>query len=193
MEDNKKKKGSISNIKSKYILEQIMTILCEIRLLDIILYNKNIKDKLNKTVNDYRKLSLKSEIEIELVKILYKNFINIMNEQYDLFDIYNSDTKEKIPIDYRTEKPIKITIIINFGFKNISELFRESAFIKKKNFIRYYREDITDMSKMFQYCKSLEEINFSNFNTNNVLDMSFMFEGCEKLKKLIYLFLILKM
>ena len=48
-------KNFLKRIRSKYILEKIMNNLQNNKLLDIIRYNKNIRNKLNKNINDYKK------------------------------------------------------------------------------------------------------------------------------------------
>ena len=195
MEDNNKKKScSISDVKSKYILEQILTILKENRLLNIIRYNTSFQNKLNKSINDYKTIFLKTEIEIEVEKIKSRNpndqsdqnvlnekndnkFINIYDKKYYCFEIYNIDTKEKILRNYITDKEKKIKIIINYDYKDLSGLFRGCKCIKKINFIKLNRNDIVDMSFMFDSCLSLEELNLPKFNTENVTNMSHMFKS----------------
>ena len=49
--------------------------------------------------------------------------------------------------------------------------------IKKRDFIKFNRKDINNMSFMFYGCSSLEELSH-NFNTNNVTNMSGMFYEC---------------
>ena len=74
-------------IRSKYILQQIMNLLSHKILLEIIRYNKNIKKKLNKDINDYKNEYLK--IEIELIPTdnwfsfsnRYNKFINLQKKK----------------------------------------------------------------------------------------------------------------
>ena len=50
---NLDKKNYLNMIRSKYILEQIMDNLLKKKLLQIIRFNKNLKNKLNTSTNDY--------------------------------------------------------------------------------------------------------------------------------------------
>ena len=52
------------------------------------------------------------------------------------------------------------------------------------NFIKYKRNDITDMSLMFYGCYSLTNLDISKLNTENVKDMDLMFGNCKSLKNL---------
>ena len=184
MENNNENICNYSDVKSKYILEIIFNNLNVMKLLNIIRYNKNIKNKLDKNIIDYKNCS-KIEIEIEVENIKNKeNFININNEEYNLFEFYNRKKKKKILNNYITEKEKKITILIDYEYKNLSRLFSERYFIKKINFIRFNIEDIVDMRAMFSYCSSLEELILKKFKTNNVTNMREIFSHCKSLKVL---------
>ena len=65
MSENKKinKLSIFNDIKSEYILKYIFNNLREDKLLNIIRYNKNIQNKLDKSINDYKEYL---SIEIEL-------------------------------------------------------------------------------------------------------------------------------
>ena len=76
-----------------------------------------------------------------------------------------------------------IKIIINYPVKSFKELFKDCEFINSIFFIKFYRNNVTNMSDMFSGCSSLKELNLSNFNTNNVI-MWDMFSGCSSLKEL---------
>ena len=52
------------NIKSKYIFQQICSNLSEKRILEIIKYNQNIQNKINKNINNYKDLYLKFKVII---------------------------------------------------------------------------------------------------------------------------------
>ena len=186
MENNNENICNYSDVKSHYILEIIFNNLNEMKLLNIIRYNKNIKNKLNKNINDYKNfLKIEIEVEVDVEKNKdHEKFININGANYNLFEFYNSDTKEKILNNYITEKEKKITILIDYEYKNLSRLFSERYFIKKINFIRFNIEDIVDMRAMFSYCSSLEELILKKFKTNNVTNMREIFSHCKSLKVL---------
>ena len=87
---NKKEKLEIgeqinkfNEIKSKYILKQIFDNVTKNKYLNIIKYNKNIQQKLEIGLNDYKESCiLYSSIIINLIpkKNLYGKFINIINK-----------------------------------------------------------------------------------------------------------------
>ena len=95
----KKCQDKFKNIKSKYILQKIFNNLLEKKSLDIIKYNKNIKDRINISIKDYKEYSeIYSSIEIEIkpVKNKYGKFININKENEKYYHIYFNDNKEEI-------------------------------------------------------------------------------------------------
>ena len=115
------KKNFILMIRSKYILQQIVNFLSHKILLEVIRYNKNIKKKLNKEINDYKNEYLK--IEIELIPSTYSfdysnrylKFINLQKKNESYYHIYFNDNKEEVKtnkIKYE-DKITKINIIID--------------------------------------------------------------------------------
>ena len=188
IKDNNKN-NDLKEIKSKYILKQVFDNLRTNKFLEIIRYNKNLQNILDKGINDYRKIY--SSIEIILIpkknELINGNFINIPNEEnQNYYHIFFNDAIEEVKRKYikEDENIEKIKIIVDHEIKSLSGLFKDCQCIKKIEFIKFKRNDIKDMSHMFDGCKYLEEINFSNFNTDNVKDMSFMFNECSALRKL---------
>ena len=187
------KNNILRNIKSKYILHKIFNYLEAKRKLNLIRHNKNIKEKLNININNYKKCSeiySSIEIEIKLANNKYGKFININNENEKYFHIYFNDNKEELKRNYlrSDDKVSKIKIIIDYQIKSFELLFYECKCIESINFKKFYRNNITNMGGMFGGCSSLKELNLSNFNTNNVTDMGNMFSECsyelkEKIKK----------
>ena len=88
---------TINKIRSKYILAQIFDNLQHNKKLEIVRYNKNIKNKLKIIINDY--INAYSIIEIEIIPIENKNgrFIHIpyMKGEFN-YHIYFNDNKEEI-------------------------------------------------------------------------------------------------
>ena len=84
----------IENIKSKYILKIIFDNLKEIKSLKIIQYNKNIQNRLNISINDYKKYG---DIEIELIpsKNEFGKFINIPDKEESYYHIYFNYRKKE--------------------------------------------------------------------------------------------------
>ena len=75
-----KSKDIFKNLKSDYFLQILFNHLTKKKTLEIIKYNKNIKNRININIKDYKEyLELYSSIEIEIkpVKDKYGKFINI--------------------------------------------------------------------------------------------------------------------
>ena len=168
-------------------LKQIFKNLNDSKLLKIIMYNRKLLQKLNKDVTDYK--NEYSKIIIEIFPICDRShkrqFINLFGgESY--CHIYFDDNKEETKRNYLypNEKVKKIKVILDYKFKSLSGLFKGCCDVRKIDFIRFDRENISNMSFMFYDCANLTELNLSNFNTNNVKDMSYMFFYCFSLKKL---------
>ena len=188
-----KMKNYLQNINSKYILKQIMENLQYRRSLEIIKYNKGIRNRLNKTVEYYKDcMEYYSSIKINIIpkkeKIEHnERFINISKEEdKKYYHIFFNDCKEEIKRKYLNEndKVDKITIIIDYQMKSLYGLFHSCECIESITFLKFLRTTINDMSYMFYGCSSLKEINFTNFNTNNVKSMRSMFNVCSSLKEL---------
>ena len=180
-------KGVLLNIKSNYILKQIFNNLSEKKKLQIIKYNKNIQEKINKSIDDYKKYYYRTIIEIfpkqkedkyNQDKNVDKNyFINIGEKEESFFHIYFNNELAETKRNYynKEEKIYKIKVIIDYDIKSFKELFKDCQCIELINFIRFKRNDIINMSYMFYGCKSLQEVNFNgNFNSNNKINMNYM-------------------
>ena len=158
------------NIKNKNNLKKIFQLLPQKNILKIIKCNKKIKEKLNITINDYKKYS---EIEIEIILTRNKNvrFINIPNkEEEKYYHIFFNDNKEEIKRTYTTEEDEakKIKVIIDYGVQSFSKLFENCKYIQSINFLNFNRTNIINMDRMFYRCESLKDIKFSSFKTENV-------------------------
>ena len=83
----------------------------------IIKNNNNIKNKLNITINDYKKLYEIVEIEIIPADNKFGRFINILNdEEEDNYHIFFNDSKEEIKRTYinQSDKVKKIRVLYAF-------------------------------------------------------------------------------
>ena len=184
-------KSILEKINSKYIIEQIFDNLLRRKMLQIIKYNKHFQKKLNISKNDYKNFI---EIEIELIPEEYSSgqFINILNKKDRLFyHIFFDDYKNEIDRNYinYNESISKIKIIIDYEIKSFEKLFQYCDCIKSISFLKFYRNDINNMSSMFYQCNTLKKLDLSkliisNFNTINVSDMSHMFLSCKSLEKI---------
>ena len=84
-------KDIFNNIKSKYILQKVFNNLMKKKSLYIIKYNKNIKERINISIKDYKEyfeIYSPIEIEIKLAKNKYGNIININKEDEKYYHIY---------------------------------------------------------------------------------------------------------
>ena len=179
------------SIKSKYILKQIFQLLLHKKFLKIINYNKNLQNRLDLSIKDYKEYEqVIIEVDIDKAEFNLDGIENyfLYNKIFDksYFHIYFDGNKEEIKRPYITlyEKVKKVKIIIDYEIKSFENLFYGCEKITKINFIKFSRKDITNMKSMFEECLFLEKLNLSNFNTDNVIDMSYMFYKCSSLKEL---------
>ena len=160
IKNNFNKNDILKKIKSKYIIMRIFENLKQIKLLDIIHYNKKYQKLMNIKLKDYKNEFLNIEIEVIPKENTYGKFINLNKKSVLIyFNDNNEEIKTKaITTDNRVEK---IKIILNHKIKSLSKLFYCCDCIKKINFIKFKRDDIKDMSHMFHKCSSLKELNLS--------------------------------
>ena len=85
--NNNNKNNILYNIKSKYILKIIFNNLILEKELKIINYNKNLQEKLDKDINDYKNY-LKIEIEIIPEEKKYSKFFNASKNNESLSCIF---------------------------------------------------------------------------------------------------------
>jgi len=184
-----KNNNLFENINSKYILQKILDNLERNKSLDIIKYNKNIHNRINIIINDYKEyLEIYSPIKLEIKPIdnKYGIFININKGDEKYFHIYFNNDKVEMKRNqlYKDDKIELIRIIIDYQVKSFEKLFYDCKCIESIHFKKFYRNNITSMSNMFSGSSLLQELNFSKFNTNNVTDMNHMFSWCSSLKEL---------
>ena len=102
-------KGVFKKIKSDYFLRKLFYNLLKKKSLDIIKYNKKIKERINISIKDYKEYSeIYSSIEIEIkpVKNKYGEFINIDKENEIFYHIYFNNNKEEIKRNNLKKKKI---------------------------------------------------------------------------------------
>ena len=183
-----KEEGKLEKIKSKYILKNVLYNLEEKKLFYIIKYNKNIKKRIDISINDYKNYSDIIEIEIKVKKVSNDkaNFINFQQKEKEFYHIYFNNNKAEITRNYinKNENVNIIKIIIDHQVISFRELFSYCKCIESINFKKFYKDSINNMSAMFYGCSSLKELNLNNFNTINVTNMSTMFYGCSSIKEI---------
>ena len=176
-------------IKAYYFLIKIFNNLNKGKTLNIVKYNKKIKERINININDYKEYSEKCssiEIEIKPVNRKYGKFINNENKKIYYHIYFNNNDEEEIKRNYISkDEEIKIIKIkIDYQVKSFEYLFYGCDCIESIYFTKFYRNNIDNMGCMFSECLSLKELNLSNFNTNNAKEMSYMFYGYKSLTKL---------
>ena len=181
--------NNLENVKSKYILKQIIDNMPKHVFLNIIKYNKKLKDKLNININDYKKYSEKFSsihIEIKFVEGKYGKFINILDKDEKYYRKYFDNNKEEIKRNNtcQNDNVTKIKIRIDYHKLSFWKLFKDCNNIESIDFKKFYRNNINNMCYMFSGCSSLKRLNISNFNTSNVTNMQYMFDRCSSLKQL---------
>ena len=147
----------LKNVKSKYVLNEIFSNVKANISLDIIKYNKEMKNRLNISINNYKEYSeLFSSIEIEIIPVenKYGKFININNEEDEsYYHFYFNDKKveEEIKRCYINEfdKITKINIIIDYQIISLEHSFEACDCIESINFKKFYRNNINNMSYLF--------------------------------------------
>jgi len=137
----------LRKIRSVYILRLIFDNLKEKKLLEIINYNKNMQNKLNKGLNDYINEYSKIEIEIIPKKNAHGKFISIPKRYESYYHIYFNDNQEDIKrgkLD-KKENISKIKVILDYKVKSLTKLFYKCKCIQKISFNKLKRKDILDM------------------------------------------------
>ena len=107
----------LNRVNSLYIILEILKNLKKGKALNIVKYNKNIKNRININIDDYKEYS-EIEIEIKPVSNKYGEFINIKPEEGNFYHIYFNNSEEEIKRNYikKGEKVEIIKIIIALTF-----------------------------------------------------------------------------
>jgi len=184
-----KSKNILLRLKGENLLQKLFGNLLKKRALDIIKYNKYIKERINININNYKEYSeIYSSIELEIKPVdnKYGKFINIDKENEIYYHIYFNNNKEEIKRNYlnENEKIDTIKIVIDYQVKSFEKLFYFCECVKFIYFKKFCRNNINDMNSMFFGCSALNELNLSNFNTKQVTNMNNMFYECSSLKEL---------
>ena len=101
--NKKESKDILKKLKSDYFLHLLFNNLLKKKSLEIIKYKKNIKNRINISIKDYKEYSeMYSSIEIEIkpANNKYGKFININKENEKYYHIYFNDNKEEIKRNY---------------------------------------------------------------------------------------------
>ena len=149
-------------------MKNILSFLSKKKYLSLIKYNKNIQNKLNISLNDYREYN---QIEIEIIPIknnISWNIINFKEENKEHYHIYFDNQLKEINYISSKDNISKIKIIINYEIKSFEGLFKNCDYISTISFNKFNRKGITNMSRMFEGCSKIININFIKFKTSKV-------------------------
>ena len=128
--NNFNKNDVLKKIKSKYIVMRIFENLKQIKLLDIIHYNKKYQKLMNIKLKDYKNKFLNIEIEVIPKENEFGKFINYLNKNIQIYFNDNYEEIKKNQID-KDDKVEKIKIILNHKIKSLSNLFNYCNVLKK--------------------------------------------------------------
>ena len=95
--EKKSKIDLFSQIKSVFILKKLYDII-ETKKLSIVKYNKNIQNRINVNIKNYKEIYSTIEIEIILIKNEYEDFININKNEKLYYHTYINDSEVEIKI-----------------------------------------------------------------------------------------------
>ena len=181
------KAGYLGKIRSKYILKSLFEYLPHIKMFKLINHNKTLQGLLKVNLIDYKKEFLKIVIDIIPSENINGEIIAISKQYESYYHIYFNDSKIETKNKKITwfDKIKKIKIVLDYKIKSLIGIFKKCKCIKQLKFIKFNRDDITNMSEMFEGCSSLEKLDHSILNSNNLNNMSYMFSVCSTLKKLI--------
>ena len=135
-EKNKNEKGNnlLIEVRSKYILGQILELLKESKKLSIIKYNKKLQNKIDINLEYFKKFSL--NVIIEIIPLINKNgkFINYTRaDNAQFIHIFFDNSKEEIHRNkiYSEDNVEKIKVELNYRFVEFNELFEGCDCIEK--------------------------------------------------------------
>ena len=183
-------KSKLDNIKSIYILKQLIKYISKKKLLRLVKMNKWNQKKLNLDINSYKIYSeTYSTIKIEIIPTKSKagKFMkNLNKEEEKYYHIYFNDTKKEIKRNVlkKDDNVSIIQIVIDHQVKSFEDLFSNGKCIEFLYVKKCYRKNINNMSGMFFNCTSLKKIDIHKLKTHNVTNMSYMFDNCSSLKEL---------
>ena len=175
------------DIKSKYIIKQIVSNVKKIKLLNLIKNNKGLQEKLEISKSDYESAYKEyAQIEIEIIPTEDENLIKSDIDKYlnetkikpylHLF-IYKDDKENE-------ERITKLVLKVDSEAESLQGLCDGCISFKEINFIKFNRKNIKDMSKMFNFSINLTNINLSKIKTENVENMNSMFSNCLSLENI---------
>ena len=124
-------KNKFEKVKNDNFIEKLFNNMQKKRLLNILIYNKNMKKRININSDDYKEYSetyssIEIEIEIKPVVNKYDKIINFKREDEKYYHIYFNNDKEELKRNYinKREEIETIKIIIDYQIKSFEGLFK---------------------------------------------------------------------
>ena len=98
-------KNKFEKVKNDNFIEKLFNNMQKKRLLNILIYNKNMKKRININSDDYKEYSetyssIEIEIEIKPVVNKYDKIINFKREDEKYYHIYFNNDKEELKRNY---------------------------------------------------------------------------------------------
>ena len=121
IKDNFNKNNMLKKIRSKYIVKRIFDNIKQIKLLNIINYNKEYQKLMKIKLKDYINEFSKIEIEIIPKENEYGKFINSRENAQIYFNDNECEIKKKKIT--KEDNVTKIKIVLNHKIKSLSRLF----------------------------------------------------------------------
>ena len=147
----------------------------------------NFKDKGNQALLNSNFQFPPSFILLNNVNVViskYILYINSLNDNVSLIWNYEFNSMSQMFTSLANITKIDFT---NFNFepiKTMVNLFANCINLKDVNFGNYSTKNIESTENLFLGCSSLELLDLSNFDTSKVITMKNMFYDCVKLKKI---------
>ena len=152
----------LDNFHSKYIFNIVFNHIQLKNILELVRHSKKYQNKLLVDKNTYKNF-FPIILEIIPTSILGRKntFIHYNYDELVITLIKNDGNQEKIKRNYILSEDHAEKIIIKFLNKKITlrNLFNNCSCIKEITFVKFVKDDISDMSYMFMNCENMENIN----------------------------------
>ena len=195
----------LNKIKSSYNLKELFTFVDEKKELDLLKYNKYLRNRIDLTLDHYKtfkNIVINLEFDEDYLNSLKNEFMEtknkIENKNYE-----NEEEKKKLNDDLKKNNE-ELTRIRFMGlpffnqYKEFIKIFYDDKQGETTAFFNYLdnknipkikilidkNANIDDCFSMFANCMSLKEIKFVKFNTKDITSMRHMFYLCSHLRNL---------
>ena len=168
----------LDKVKSKYILKEIFEPIKNKRKLNIIKYNKKIKDKLNLNKEDFetyitlKEFNIKYNTNIEDIDIKELNLCKRDIKDEGLVDLVKINFKNLNKLDLSFNEIYEIDILENLDFKELKELNLSYNYISDIDILE--KLDFKKLNKLnlgcngIRYIDVLEKVDFKELKELNL-------------------------